>query len=70
MTDLETFSAKGYERVEHRALPDINADGLVLKHVKSGAKVVLLANDDPNKVFAIAFRTTPIRCLRARRSIP
>ena len=60
MTDLETFSVSGYERVEHRALPDINADGLVLKHVKSGAKVVLLANDDPNKVFAIAFRTTPM----------
>ena len=59
MTDLEKFTCEGYERVEHRYLKDQGTDGLVMRHKKSGARIVLLANDDPNKVFAIAFRTTP-----------
>ena len=59
MTNLENFTCEGYERGEYRHLPDIGADGLVLKHKKSGARVILLANDDPNKMFGIAFRTTP-----------
>ena len=60
MMDLSGFTCDGYERVEHRELKDLHADGLVLRHKKSGARIVLLSNDDPNKVFAIAFRTTPV----------
>ena len=59
MTNLETFTCNGYERVDYSHLPDINADGLMMRHTKSGARIVLIANDDPNKVFGIAFRTTP-----------
>ena len=60
MMDLTGFTCEGYERIEHRELKDQHMDGLVLRHIKSGARIVLLANDDPNKVFAIAFRTTPM----------
>lgn len=59
MTDLKNFTCEGYERGEYRCLGDINAEGLMMRHKKSGARIVLLANDDPNKVFGIAFRTTP-----------
>ncbi|MBQ1852734.1 MAG: insulinase family protein [Lachnospiraceae bacterium] len=59
MRDLGTLQNEAYERLYGRRLPAYQSDGLVLRHKKSGARIVLMANDDPNKVFAIAFRTTP-----------
>lgn len=55
--DLER--CKAYEIKEMRDVPDLNSKGALLVHKKSGAKVVVLENDDPNKVFYIGFRTTP-----------
>jgi len=40
-------------------LKDINSKASVFEHVKSGAKLLHLGNDDDNKVFSIAFRTPP-----------
>ncbi|MDE6975117.1 MAG: insulinase family protein, partial [Lachnospiraceae bacterium] len=48
-----------YEIVEQRKITDLNSDGYILKHKKTGAHVVLLLNDDENKVFYIGFRTPP-----------
>ncbi|MDR0221734.1 MAG: insulinase family protein [Lachnospiraceae bacterium] len=48
-----------YETLTDRHLADQNARGLLLKHKKTGARVVLLLNDDDNKVFCIGFRTPP-----------
>ncbi|MFI3209070.1 MAG: insulinase family protein [Eubacteriales bacterium] len=48
-----------YEILESRNLDDIKSMGHLLKHKKSGAKLVLMENDDNNKVFSIAFRTPP-----------
>lgn len=48
-----------YEILEHRYIDDLNSDGLILKHKKTGAMVTLLLNDDENKVFYIGFRTPP-----------
>ncbi len=48
-----------YELITERALPDIHSKGLYFRHKKSGAKVAVLSNDDPNKVFYIGFRTPP-----------
>lgn len=48
-----------YEIVEEREIKDLNSYGRILKHKKTGAKVVLLENDDENKVFYIGFRTPP-----------
>ena len=42
-----------------KELPDIHADGILLRHKKSGARVLLLPCDDTNRVFNIAFRTPP-----------
>lgn len=50
---------KAYEIKELRDVPDLNSKGALLVHKKSGAKIVVLENDDPNKVFYIGFRTTP-----------
>lgn len=48
-----------YELIRHESIPDVHADGYYLRHKKSGARLALLANDDENKVFNIAFRTPP-----------
>lgn len=40
-------------------LTDIGSKGYLLEHKKSGARVMLIENEDDNKVFNIAFRTTP-----------
>ena len=48
-----------YELVLTQDIPDIHSKGYLLKHKKSGARVMLLENDDDNKVFNIAFRTPP-----------
>ena len=46
-----------YEVIMQRQIDDIHSEGAMLKHKKSGARVLLLSNDDDNKVFNIAFRT-------------
>ncbi len=48
-----------YELIREERLTDLNSDGCLLKHKKSGARIVLLSNDDENKVFSIGFRTPP-----------
>lgn len=48
-----------YDLIEERRLEDLNSTGLLLKHKKSGARLVVLSNDDENKVFSIGFRTPP-----------
>lgn len=48
-----------YEVVEKRRVEDIDSMGYLLKHKKSGARVVVCENDDRNKVFFIGFRTPP-----------
>lgn len=54
---IEAVSA--YELVMEQDIPDIHSKGYLLKHKKSGARVMVLENDDENKVFNIAFRTPP-----------
>lgn len=50
---------QAYELLRQETIEDIHAEGYLLKHKKSGARVMLLANDDENKVFNITFRTPP-----------
>ena len=49
----------GFELQEKGAVEEINSDGYLFVHKKSGAKLYYLANDDDNKVFSISFRTPP-----------
>ena len=48
-----------YEIILEENLPDIASRGTVLRHRKTGARVMLIENEDENKVFNIAFRTPP-----------
>ena len=48
-----------YELIKEEEIRDIHANGYLLRHRKSGARVLLMENDDENKVFNIAFRTPP-----------
>ncbi len=48
-----------YELLQQEYIEDIQVQGYLLRHRKSGARVLVLQNDDNNKVFNIAFRTTP-----------
>lgn len=48
-----------YELLVNEEISDINSTGYLLRHKKSGARIMLVANDDENKVFHIAFRTPP-----------
>lgn len=50
---------KNYDILEERELADLNSTAYRLKHSKTGANVVILSNDDENKVFNIGFRTPP-----------
>ena len=56
---LNISELKGYMLKEHRKIDELHGEGYVLEHRKSGARVLLIDNDDNNKVFSIAFRTPP-----------
>lgn len=48
-----------YELIREENLPDIHSTGSLLRHKKTGARIMVIENDDENKVFNIAFRTPP-----------
>lgn len=50
---------KAYEVLKEEELQDIHSKGWLLRHKKTGARVMLIENSDENKVFNIAFRTPP-----------
>ena len=45
--------------IQQEELKGIRSRGCLLRHKKSGARVLLIENDDDNKVFSIGFRTPP-----------
>ena len=59
--EKEQIRALGaYEIIREEELPDIQAEGMMLRHKKSGARILILPCEDNNKVFNIAFRTPPL----------
>ena len=56
---MNTDNLKSYKLIEKKDLVYIASTGYLLKHIKSGARVMLVENDDNNKTFSIAFRTPP-----------
>ncbi len=50
---------KNYELVQQKTLKDLRSEGYLLRHKKTGARVLVMENDDENKVFTIGFRTPP-----------
>ena len=71
----------GFELLRERKLPEINTTARHYRHVKTGAELLSLLNDDENKVFGVTFaRRRPIRralltssnirCCAGRANIP
>ena len=49
----------GFKLKEKRFVKEVNAECYYFEHEKSGARLFKIAADDPNKLFNIAFKTTP-----------
>ena len=50
---------KNYELVKEEQIKELNGTGYVYRHKKTGARVVVISNEDDNKVFQIGFKTPP-----------
>ena len=48
-----------YEILDEHRVEDVQSDGFILRHKKSGARIAILSNNDDNKVFYIGFRIPP-----------
>jgi len=53
----ETYD--GFKLLEKRFVKEVNAECLYFEHVKSGARLFKIVNDDANKTFSVAFKTIP-----------
>lgn len=51
---------EAYEVLKKERIEDVHADGTLLRHRKTGARIALLSCPDENKVFTIGFRTPPV----------
>ena len=49
----------GFKLIEKRFVKEVNAECYYYEHVNSGARLLKIAADDPNKMFGIAFKTIP-----------
>lgn len=56
---MKIEDVKEYSIIKKKTVPDLNSQGYLLEHKKTGARVFILSNDDRNKVFCIGFRTPP-----------
>ena len=56
---MQLKDLQAYEILEKRPIKDLNSEGIILRHKKSGARIAVISNDDDNKVFYIGFRTPP-----------
>ena len=54
---VKALDAYRLRQVKH--IPELNSDGMILEHKKTGANIFLMSNEDDNKVFCIGFRTPP-----------
>ena len=54
---MSIYDLNAYEVIREEDLSDLKSKGILLKHKKCQAKILLFANDDENKVFTIGFRT-------------
>src|ERR671920_323112 len=54
MTEQHGFTLEREERVD-----ELNATAQIWRHIKTGAELLSIINDDENKGFGITFRTPP-----------
>ena len=51
---------KEYKKIQQKYIDEISSNVTIYEHIKSGAKICTMENNDNNKVFSIGFRTPPI----------
>ena len=49
----------GFERITEKHISELETKAELYRHVKTGAELLSLVNNDENKVFGIIFRTPP-----------
>ncbi|MBC6949423.1 peptidase M16, partial [candidate division KSB1 bacterium] len=49
----------GFTLLREQEIPELNTNARLFRHVKTGAELLSLENDDENKVFGVTFRTPP-----------
>jgi len=49
----------GFELIKEQEIPEINSKVKLFRHMKTGAELLSVENDDENKVFGITLRTPP-----------
>ncbi len=59
MNGFGQTTTHGFKLIEKRFIKEVNSECYYYEHVKSGAKLLKIANQDENKTFAIAFKTLP-----------
>ena len=52
-------SVHGFTLLTEQDITELNAKASFYRHVKTGAELLSIQNDDENKVFGITFRTPP-----------
>ena len=52
-------SYTGFKLIQKETIEELNSLALVFEHEKNGAQVMVMENDDDNKVFSATFRTPP-----------
>lgn len=53
------MSSHGFEIIKEEHIDELNCKAILYRHVKSGAELLSIENDDENKAFGITFRTPP-----------
>lgn len=54
MTELH-----GFDLIQEREIPELNSQARLFRHLKTGAELLSVENNDENKVFGVTFRTPP-----------
>ncbi len=49
----------GFELVQDQTIPELNTRARLWRHLRTGAQLLSMENDDENKTFAVTFRTPP-----------
>ncbi len=62
MTNSNIFGQEikhGFKLIKKQFVKEVNANCYYFEHIKSGAKLFKISNDDENKTFSITFKTLP-----------
>ena len=49
----------GFRLNQQESISELNSLALLFTHLKTGAEVLVMENDDDNKVFSVTFKTPP-----------